>query len=1730
MYHLKFRSLSAAVLLNTMLLVGIPAQALIVAGAPPADFSLAHSAGDDSSVDISDHFLDDFANGTVVYSAAVVSGGTRLSVSVVGSTLIIDPTEDVTTGIETIELRAADDDGPAAPLTFDVTITNQVPTLSIGALVINEGDPLTFNAGASDPDDAAPGDLSYAIAGQPPGATITADGDFSWTPTESQGQGTYNVTFQVVDGAFQLGAELVAITVNEVDEPPVVDPIGPFSVDELDTLAFTATATDPDLPANTLTFSLGGGAPPGAAITAGGDFTWTPTEAQGPGAGPYNVTIEVADGTGQTGSTIVAITVDEVDEPPVVAPLGPFSVDEGDTLAFTATATDPDLPANTLTFSLGGGAPSGAAITAGGDFTWTPTEAQGPGAGPYNVTIEVADGTGQTGSTIVAITVDEVDEPPVVAPLGPFSVDEGDTLAFTATATDPDLPANTWTFSLGGGAPPGAAITAGGDFTWTPTEAQGPSAGPYNVTIQATDNTTQTGSTVVAITVNEVNEPPTVVPVADQIIDEGSSLAFTVTATDPDAPANALTYILEPGAPAGATITPTGDFEWTPAEADGPGSATVTVRVTDDGTPALSATDSFDITINEANAPPVLASIGDQLINEETTLNFTATATDGDVPANGLTYTLDAGAPATATITPGGDFSWTPAEADGPGSFPVTIRVTDDGIPAAEDSETITITVVEINDPPTLVGDVIDLPMNEDDSTAFVEVRAEFDDPDLGDTPPDTLNVVLLPGYDAALVDVAVSGTGVNVTPQLHQFGTTTVTVGVEDGAGVQATDTFEVTVADVNDPVTVAAGLSNVVAPEDIGGISVDITGAFADVDLANGGDSHTVTVVSSDPALIDATNSPLPGLTGMINFAVTPDANGPATITVTAEDADGAQAITSFAVTITPATDAPYVENPIADVNLLEDPGLQTSSIAAVFNDVDIINGDSLTYSVVTDNPTLIPAAWISGTTLNLDIGPDQNGVANVTVTAEDSTGQTVSDDFVVTVAAVNDDPYLVTTLFNVNAAEDDPTTFTWDLATVFDDVDIATNGDALTFSMSNSNTSLFDVSELVGSVISFHLAPDQNGNATITVTAKDLDGATESTSFDFIIAGVNDFPVASDDILGPFNEDPGTIVIPVLDNDYLAEGPTSINTAGVGGFSEGTPTVVLDPFDDPIADPNGTVAIVGNQIEYTPKEDFFGVDEFYYTIIDSNGDISPPARVEITILEVNDPPVGTQQRTFSIYENQTLFVDPADGVLNGYYDVDGALLDPMGDPVGSPITAVLQPPAPIGSMFFDSASGAFIYTPPINFIGEVVFFYRLFDGIDFSAGTDYEVRVVVNPTPSAPPPPPPGSVAINYDISNIPLEQTNNVPPNVMVVLDDSGSMDWNMVVDSTDPNGKVVLNNRDARSSGSDSTSYVYLWNLPTNQYGFNNNNGRILPTEEGLAGDTDTDNNEYGVWRARNYKYNSIYYNPNVLYRPWIGQDVNNNDFTDASIQWGAPGAAAISSAIRLEPRDPTNTFDILAMHSYDSTRVPQWDSNGGRETIGDGPDQSVYIPRYYTTPEDAPLEWDDPHTLVEITPGNAPFPAANGREDCAADGIPATCSYEEELQNFANWFQYYRSREYVTKASLGRVIAEVQDIRLGLETLNGSERERIRDMNELYTEGNKKLFLDDLYDTNSSGGTPLRDALRDTGEIFARQWQLQSDPAGSGRHVSAELRAAVLGWLLEWCCWYQRQRRQQHSE
>src|SRR5439155_8612903 len=130
----------------------------------------------------------------------------------------------------------------------------------------------------------------------------------------------------------------------------------------------------------------------------------------------------------------------------------------------------------------------------------------------------------------------------------------------------------------------------------------------------------------------------------------------------------------------------------------------LTVRVTDNGSPALSAFRNVTITVKEVNSAPVLAPIGNKTVNENGFLIFRAFAFDPDIPAQTLKYTLGPGAPVGASINPAtGIFTWAPTEAQGPSTNPITIKVTDNGSPPASASETIVIMVNEVNSSPMLL-------------------------------------------------------------------------------------------------------------------------------------------------------------------------------------------------------------------------------------------------------------------------------------------------------------------------------------------------------------------------------------------------------------------------------------------------------------------------------------------------------------------------------------------------------------------------------------------------------------------------------------------------------------------------------------------------------------------------------------------------------------------------------------------------------------------------------------------------------------------------------------------------------------------------------------------------------------------------------------------------------------------------------------------------------------------
>lgn len=263
---------------------------------------------------------------------------------------------------------------------------------------------------------------------------------------------------------------------------------------------------------------------------------------------------------------------------------------------------------------------------------------------------------------------------------------------------------NTLGYTLDAGAPAGASIGyRTGKFNWVPSAGQ---SGNWDITVRVTDRLGAVDFETFTVTVTGVgNQPPILAAIGNKTANELAALNFTAAATDPDA-GQSLTYSLDVGSPAGASINGTsGAFTWNPTEAQGPGSYPITVRVTDNGTPASNDWETITVTVKELNAAPVLAAIANQTVNEGGTITATASATDADAPANAITYSLDPGAPTGMTInSSSGAISWTTSEANGPGVYAVTVRATDNGSPVLNNSKTFTVTVNEINTAPVVTA------------------------------------------------------------------------------------------------------------------------------------------------------------------------------------------------------------------------------------------------------------------------------------------------------------------------------------------------------------------------------------------------------------------------------------------------------------------------------------------------------------------------------------------------------------------------------------------------------------------------------------------------------------------------------------------------------------------------------------------------------------------------------------------------------------------------------------------------------------------------------------------------------------------------------------------------------------------------------------------------------------------------------------------------------------------
>jgi hypothetical protein len=99
------------------------------------------------------------------------------------------------------------------------------------------------------------------------------------------------------------------------------------------------------------------------------------------------------------------------------------------------------------------------------------------------------------------------------------------------------------------------------------------------------------------------NTPPTLAAISNRVVLAGQTLVLTNSATDADVPAQTLSFSIVT-APSGATINSnSGVFSWRPTIAQSPQISGIKLKVADNGSPSLSATQSFFVTVNRPIAP-----------------------------------------------------------------------------------------------------------------------------------------------------------------------------------------------------------------------------------------------------------------------------------------------------------------------------------------------------------------------------------------------------------------------------------------------------------------------------------------------------------------------------------------------------------------------------------------------------------------------------------------------------------------------------------------------------------------------------------------------------------------------------------------------------------------------------------------------------------------------------------------------------------------------------------------------------------------------------------------------------------------------------------------------------------------------------------------------------------------------------------------------------------------------
>ncbi|EHH1099183.1 tandem-95 repeat protein [Vibrio parahaemolyticus] len=829
-----------------------------------------------------------------------------------------------------------------------------------------------------------------------------------------------------------------------------------------------------------------------------------------------------------------------------------------------------------------------------GTVTYTPDDNY---VGKDTFTYVVTSG-GVSESTTVTVNVTPVNDAPVAK--DDIATTQEDT-AVTIDVLPNDTDVDGDKLSIQSASVPetqGTVEIVDGKLVFTPAENF---HGDAEITYIVTDGQL-TDEAKVAVTVNPVNDAPTIKVDAVESITEDAVSTDTVVATltvrDTDTPEDQLTISLENNSN-GYFVLVGDEVKLTQAGVDAVNNdelnlkdLTISASVSDGVNPT--ANDSDSLIVNRVNdAPTVENAIADQELSEDFatyTIDLNDAFKDSDSALNfsvsGNSNVLVSIENGIATISPTADWN---------GSETLTFTATD---PSGESvSQPVNFTVAPVAD---IVADKATVV--EDTSTVIKVLGNDTFEGDGKVVSLDTNN-----GPANGTVSVNPDGS-VTYTPNDNYQGTDSFTYIVTSG-GVSESTTVSVDVTPVNDaPV---AKDDTAITDEDTP-VTIDVLPNDNDID----GDK-----LSIQSASVPEAQGKVEIVDGKLVFTPAENFNGDAEITYTVTDG----ALTDQAkvtVTVNSVDDAPTIK--VDAVESITEDAVSTDTVVATLEVADTdtpedqltvsLENNSNGYFVLVGDEVKLTQAGVDA------VNNDELNLKDLTISASVSDGvnPTASDSDSLVVNRVNDAPTVENAIADQVLSEDFDA-YTIDLNEVFKDSD-----SSLEFSVSGNNSIQISI---VSGVATITPTADWNGKETITFTATDPSGESISQRVDFKVA-----PVA--DIVA----DKATVV---------EDTPTIIKVLGNDTFEGDGKVVSLDANNGPA---NGSVSVnPDGSVTYTPNDNYHGIDSFTYIV--TSGGVSESTTVYVDVTPENDAPVAKDDTAITD-EDTPVTID----VLPNDTDVDG------------------------------------------------------------------------------------------------------------------------------------------------------------------------------------------------------------------------------------------------------------------------------------------------------------------------------------------------------------------------------------------------------------------------------------------------------------------------------------------